>query len=100
MLHAKNISYKKISRLNKNFPSGFKTVYFRTLLDRIKLQIITNKISQMVTPEFQEICSIFDFTADDISNEKFELIENLGSNPIKQSIKSEKKSKDSKKNST
>jgi len=47
------------------------------LPERIKFQIISNKIKQMKTPEFHDICSLLDFTPNDIENEKQELAKYL-----------------------
>ena len=41
MLHSERKNYqKKISKLNKDFPPGFKTIDFRMLPDMIKYEII------------------------------------------------------------
>ena len=78
MLHSERKNYqKKISKLNKNFPPGFKTIDFRMLPDTIKFQTISNKITQIETREFQDICSLLNFTSEDISNEKRQLIDYL-----------------------
>ncbi|KKN43227.1 hypothetical protein LCGC14_0705400 [marine sediment metagenome] len=78
MLHSERKNYqKKISKLNKDFPSGFKTIDFRMLPDTIKFQIISNKVAQMETPEFQDICSLLNFTSEDISHEICQLIDYL-----------------------
>ena len=48
MLDAKNISYKKISKLNENFPSGFKTVYLR-------LNNIIENFDTVMSSEFKKL---------------------------------------------
>ena len=84
MLHSERKNYqKKISKLNKDFPSGFKTIDFRMLHDMIKHEIISNKISQMETPEFEEICSMLNFTPEDIQREKQQLEDYLDTLSIK-----------------
>ncbi|KKM69202.1 hypothetical protein LCGC14_1453260, partial [marine sediment metagenome] len=84
MLHSERKNYqKKISKLNKDFPSGFKTIDFRMLPDMIKHEIISNKISQMETPEFEEICSMLNFTPEDIQREKQQLEDYLDTLSIK-----------------
>ncbi len=76
MIHTNRSTYKKpISHLNKKFPIGFRTIYFRLLPDDIKLQIISNKINQMGRIEFKDICSQLNFTVDDIHEERHQLEE-------------------------
>ncbi len=43
-----------VSDLNRQFPSRFKTIYFRLLLDSIKFEIIANKLSQMEKNNFTD----------------------------------------------
>ncbi|MHA1987273.1 MAG: hypothetical protein ACW98D_11580 [Promethearchaeota archaeon] len=77
MIHTTQIHRKPISDLNKNFPSGFKTIYFRLLPDDIKFQIISNKLSAMEKDDFIDICTLLNFTLDDIEKEKHQLNEYL-----------------------
>jgi len=83
MIHANKRAYKPISDLNSNFPSGFKTISFRLLPDRIKFQIISNKVSQMEKKDFTVICTLLNFTLDDIHDEKQQLEEYLNSLELK-----------------
>ncbi len=95
MLHSERKNYqKKISKLNKDFPSGFKTIDFRMLPDTIKFQIISNKVAQMETLEFQDICSLLNFTSGDISQEKCQLIDYLETLRLKMKNTPIKKKKD------
>ena len=44
MIHTNKATYNKpISDLNKNFPAGFRSIYFRLLPDDIKFQIKSHK---------------------------------------------------------
>ena len=73
MLHSKERTYKPISDLNKKFPPGFRTISFRLLSNEIKSKIISAKLSQMEKDDFKEICTLLNFTLDDINNEKQQL---------------------------
>ena len=76
MIHTNKSSYNKpISDLNKDFPSGFKTIYFRLLPSNIKLQIISSKILQMEKDDFRDVCSLLNFTLNDTHEEKYQLKE-------------------------
>ena len=78
MIHSKkgNLTYRKpISDINKSFPDGFKNLSFRILPDRVKSQIILHKITEMGTSEFRDICSLLNFTPNDIQQEKRQLRE-------------------------
>ena len=77
MLHSKERTYNPISDLNKKFTSGFKKINFRLLPDELKFQIISNKLSQMEKNDFKEICTLLNFTVDDINNEKQQLTDYL-----------------------
>jgi len=79
MIHTKKRIYKPISDLNKNAPAGFKFIQYRMLPDLVKFQIISNKISQMEKNEFNNICTLLNFTLDDINDEKQQLEEYLNS---------------------
>ena len=95
MLHSERKNcQKKISKLNKDFPSGFKIIDFRMLPDAIKFQIISNKVAQMETPEIQDICSLLNFTSEDISQEKCQLIDYLETLRLKMKNTPIKKKKD------
>jgi len=88
MIHTKKIIYKPISDLNKSFPPGFQSIYFRMLPEIVKLQIISRKIPQMEKNNFTNICTLLNFTLDDISDEKQLLEEYLAS--LKFILKSKK----------
>ena len=76
MIHTNKSSYNKpISDLNKEFPSGFKTINFRLLSGTIKSQIISSKILQMENDDFRNVCSLLNFTLNDIHEEKHQLEE-------------------------
>ena len=83
MIHANKRTYKPISNLNNNFPSGFKTINFRLLPDTIKFQIISRKVSQMEKNDFKDICTLLNFTLDDINTEKQQLEAYLNSLRLK-----------------
>ena len=85
MLHSKERTYKPISDLNKKFPYGFKKINFRLLPDELKFQIISNKLSQMEKNDFKEICTLLNFTLDDIDDEKQQLTDYL--HTLKRKIK-------------
>jgi len=79
MIHTKKRIYKPISDLNKNAPAGFKFIQYRMLPDIIKFQVISNKISQMEKSEFNDICTLLNYTLNDINDEKQQLEEYLNS---------------------
>lgn len=83
MIHTNKSTYNKpVSDLNKDFPAGFKSIYFRLLPDDIKFQIISNKVSQMENDEFKDICSLLKFTLNDIQEEIHQLKEYQNSNNV------------------
>ena len=88
MIHTKKIIYKPISDLNKSFPPGFQSIYFRMLPKIVKFQIISKKIPQMEKNNFTDICTLLNFTLDDINDEKQLLEEYLTS--LKFILKSKK----------
>jgi len=87
MIHTKKRIYKPISELNKNAPAGFKFIQYRILPDKLKFQVISNKISQMEKAGFTDICTLLNFTLDDIHKEKQQLKEYLNSLTLKLKMK-------------
>ena len=83
MIHANKRVHKPISDLNSKFPPGFKTINFRLLPDTIKFQIISSKVSQMEKNDFIDICTLLNFTLNDIHDEKQQLEEYLNSLRLK-----------------
>ncbi len=90
MLKSKNLP-AKTSDINKPLPVGFRHINFRTLKDSYKVRILEKKIEVMDTPDFIDICQMFNHSIEDIQFEKDQLITYL--NILKQDLSKPQKPK-------